>query len=712
MTSNPNLNTPWGRRVGARLSSSAWLALVLGAAVLIAGMPASATSYVMVSDPDLTDQAAVIAEVHVVAAEPSPAETMPATDYQVDIDRLLKGTTGGSSVVVRVPGGMRADGRGLKIWGAPELAPGERALLFLAPREDGTYAILHLMLGAFHVFDSSAGAVALRNLADAQEVKLRPDGGLAGAPGRDVPRDLARFSGWLQDRVRGMKRRADYFVELPPGAIRQLQEKFTTFINSGMAIRWFEFDSGGTVQFTANEGGQPGLPGGGFTEFQNAIQTWNNYTPAHIRYLYTGTTTASGGLTTSDGVNSILFADPHGEISTPFNCRSGGILAHGGPWFDPSATGTFNGQRFIRTQEADIVTNKGIDCFFSISANPSKAAEELFGHELGHTLGLGHSCGDAKSPSCAGNPLQNDALMRTFIHDDGRGARLGADDMAGIGSLYQVGGGPATVCRSDQNTLCLLRRRFVVTVNWQNQYDNSSGVGRAVPRSDSTGFFSFGDPSNIELLVKILDFGDVIKVFYGELTDLHFTINVVDTVSGQVKTYGNTAGNCGGIDQAAFPSTSSAGASAAAAGEGLAGSSGLWMSVPLAPLGSAAAARTRVDPAAAGASASCRANAQTLCLLRGRFALSVDWSNPGNNTSGTGGAARLSDLVGTFFFTDSGNVELMTKMIDFGDHVVVFYGALSDLPYTITVTDTTNGNVKTYHSTAGTLCGGLDNHAF
>src|SRR5215831_19028306 len=211
-------------------------ALAWGLAAAASVAPAGATSYVMVADGDLTDQAAVIAQVHVVSAEPSPAETMPATDYQVDIDRLLKGRPGGSSVVVRVPGGMRADGRGLKIWGAPEFATGERALLFLTPREDGTYAILHLMLGAFHVVDSTRGTIALRNLADAVEIKLRPGGELSDAPGRDQPRDLAKFSTWVQDRARSNRRAADYFVELPPGALKQLQEKFTTFLQNGMAI--------------------------------------------------------------------------------------------------------------------------------------------------------------------------------------------------------------------------------------------------------------------------------------------------------------------------------------------------------------------------------------------------------------------------------------------------------------------------------------------
>ena len=92
--------------------------------------------------------------------------------------------------------------------------------------------------------------------------------------------------------------------------------------------------------------------------------------------------------------------------------------------------------------------------------------------------------------------------------------------------------------------------------------------------------------------------------------------------------------------------------------------------------------------------------------------MEVDWSNPGNGTSGKGGAAALSNVTGTFTFSDRSNVELMVKMIDFGNHVALFWGALTDLPYTLKVTDTNTGVVKTYNSTPGKLCGGLDNNAF
>src|SRR5947208_7783950 len=93
--------------------------------------PAAATSYVMVEDGDLADQAAVIAEVRIDSSQPAPARRSSGTDYLVDVLRSIKGSPAGSSIVVRVPGGMRPDGLSLKLWGVPEFRDGDRALLFL-----------------------------------------------------------------------------------------------------------------------------------------------------------------------------------------------------------------------------------------------------------------------------------------------------------------------------------------------------------------------------------------------------------------------------------------------------------------------------------------------------------------------------------------------------------------------------------------------------
>jgi hypothetical protein len=260
----------------------------------------------------------------------------------------------------------------------------------------------------------------------------------------------------------------------------------------------------------------------------------------------------------------------------------------------------------------------------------------------------------------------------------------------GIG-VFTAAGSPATAgdytiaivcggypCQEDVATICLQGRRFRLQAGWMNQFNNELGFSRAIPRTDEAGFFSFGDPSNIELLAKVLNFGTAIKVFYGELTNLKFSLAITDMLgSSPANTYLNTPGDCGAIDQNAFPA-------------GVARSKSLTSS----------------------SSGGCRSGMNTLCLLNHRFAVTVTWMNQYDGTSGTGSAVGLSDLTGAFSFTDRSNLELLFKMIDFGDRVSVFYGTLSDLAYTATVLDTLSGEVKTYVNAPGKFCGGLDNTAF
>src|SRR3954462_9993577 len=143
--------------------------------------------------------------------------------------------------------------------------------------------------------------------------------------------------------------------------------------------------------------------------------------------------------------------------------------------------------------------------------------------------------------------------MRANIPGAGCGARAGVDALAGSRRLYAEKDSGFFPCRPSDRALCLGGRRFRVELSWVNQFDGSTGIGRAVPATDVTGYISFGDPANLELLVKILDFGGgTFKVFYGELTNLKFTLTVTDTQTGKFRTYENTTGDCGGIDQDYF----------------------------------------------------------------------------------------------------------------------------------------------------------------
>jgi hypothetical protein len=426
-------------------------ALLVPALLVLAAAPAAATSFVMVADRDLADQAPLIVTGRVIAASPAVgAAGAPATDYAVAVEQAVKGFAGAATLTVRSPGGVRADGLGLVVFGAPRFAEGERVLLFLGPEAGGVRRVLHLMLGAFHERSIGGRPAWVRELGAAVEVPA-PGGGAAAAEAGDGRRDRDAFVAWLAERAAGGEREADYLLpaadaEHPPssagGGPVALPAGFTLFEHNGLNLRWFAFDppSPQTVRWRAHQDGQPGLTlQQTLTAFGEAMAAWSSGTPNIIAYAYGSpqTTTATGGLVIFDDINAILFEDPNDEITDPFSCATGGVLAIGGPWFLDTNPQTWNGQQYWEVIGGDVVTNDGIACFLTGSGNPLVKAEELFGHELGHTLAFGHSCGDAFSPPCGPNPVLDDALMRAIIHSDLRGARINSDDRAACNALYE-----------------------------------------------------------------------------------------------------------------------------------------------------------------------------------------------------------------------------------------------------------------------------------
>ncbi|MCB0394190.1 MAG: hypothetical protein KDD25_06505, partial [Bdellovibrionales bacterium] len=111
---------------------------------------------------------------------------------------------------------------------------------------------------------------------------------------------------------------------------------------------------------------------------------------------------------------------------------------------------------------------------------------------------------------------------------------------------------PPTQLVCGNNALCLQNGRFKVYGSFRNQFNGASGTMKVIPSSPIAGYIHFGDPQNIELMVKVVDFGGTFKVFYGQLTNLHFGLYVKDMQTGTVRTYSNTPGDCGGIDQDFF----------------------------------------------------------------------------------------------------------------------------------------------------------------
>jgi hypothetical protein len=98
------------------------------------------------------------------------------------------------------------------------------------------------------------------------------------------------------------------------------------------------------------------------------------------------------------------------------------------------------------------------------------------------------------------------------------------------------------------------------------------------------------------------------------------------------------------------------------------------------------------------AAAPCTADAVTLCLAGNRFEVRVTWEKPLGAT-GEGQAFPLTTDTGAFWFFDSGNVELLVKVLDGcainGAHWV-FAGGLTNVKTTLTVVDGATGATRTY----------------
>lgn len=112
--------------------------------------------------------------------------------------------------------------------------------------------------------------------------------------------------------------------------------------------------------------------------------------------------------------------------------------------------------------------------------------------------------------------------------------------------------------------------------------------------------------------------------------------------------------------------------------------------------------------------ATCTSSTTALCLSGGRFKVEVAWRDFSGN-AGVGQAVPLTGDTGYFWFFGLENVELVLKVLDgtsINQHWWVFYGALSTVDYTITVTDTVTGMQKTYHNPSGNLGSVADTSAF
>ena len=130
---------------------------------------------------------------------------------------------------------------------------------------------------------------------------------------------------------------------------------------------------------------------------------------------------------------------------------------------------------------------------------------------------------------------------------------------APIRSVRQLPERGSQACVSGAMTHCLQEKRFKVEVEWQDFVGNT-GLASTVQPLDATdsGIFWFFRDNNWEMLVKVLDGCEINQhfwVFSAAVTNVEYTLRVIDTERGAQVEYFNPSGSAAAAvtDTRAFP---------------------------------------------------------------------------------------------------------------------------------------------------------------
>lgn len=302
---------------------------------------------------------------------------------------------------------------------------------------------------------------------------------------------------------------------------------------------------------------------------------------------------------------------------------------------------------------------------------------------------------------------RNSAILNGLTQGATYRVRITAKNSAGESQPSNTAQVTVPAAAQNPTILPLGGTRFRVTLEALDQRTGKIGGGVSIPQNDLFGYFSIpaltGNAANPEVFVKMLDGNGVngkFWVFYGGLTDMQYEIRVSDLYTGATRSYLKPAGSsCGGFDTSAFNAAVSAPITE-------------QESEPVSLAGVQLVEVLEVADA-------CTSSTGGLCVNASRFRVTLWARDQRSGKTGAGQALPQNDLFGYFSIpsitNNASNPEVFVKVLDgrgTNGRFWVFYGGLTDMEYTLSVTDTTTGAVRHYTKPAGSPCGGFDTAAF